>query len=117
MKKVFYLLLLLPFMYACSESSDEDEVVPEVNEEYIAAKNYYENILQPVIANNCVSCHEGYHSRSNGSNYGVLTNAINSAASMYSMVNSGNMPKDADKLSQADIAKFEEFKNLVDAIE
>ncbi|MBS2100029.1 hypothetical protein [Carboxylicivirga linearis] len=117
MKKVFYLLLLLPFMFACSESSDEDEMVPEVNEEYIAAKNYYNNTLKSVITTNCVSCHEGYHSRSNGSNYGELTNAINSATTMYNQVNSGNMPKDGDKLSQTDIAKFEEFKNLVDAIE
>ncbi|MCU4163765.1 c-type cytochrome [Carboxylicivirga caseinilyticus] len=117
MKNLLYLFLMLPFVFACSESTDDKDIVPEVNEEYNAAKNYFTNTLQPVITANCVSCHTGHHSQSNSSNYGVLANAINSATSMYNMVNSGNMPKDAAKLSQTDIDKFAEFKNLVDAIE
>jgi len=35
---------------------------------------------------------------------------------MYIQVNAGNMPKDADKLSAEDISKFQEFRDLVNAI-
>lgn len=117
MKKVLYLLLLIPIVIACSDSSD-DEVTPDNtnNEAYKAAEGYYNSTLKSVITANCVSCHTGHHSQSNGSNYGVLSNAINNASGMYNQVNSGNMPKDAEKLPQDDIDKFEEFKKLVDAI-
>ena len=100
---------------ACSNSSD-DEIKPDNSDAFKAAEAYYNNTLKSVITTNCTSCHAGYHSKSNSSNYGNLTNAINNASGMYNQVNSGSMPLGGDKLSQDDIDKFEDFMDLVDAI-
>ena len=103
---------------ACSSSSDDDNVDPPVEEtpEYKAAESYYNNTLKSVITANCVSCHEGYHSKSNSSNYGQLSNAINNASGMFSLVNNGTMPKGGPKLPQEEIDKFEDFLELVNNI-
>lgn len=114
MKKVVYLLFLVLFAFACTNSSDDEFDEEEVA--YKAAEAYFESTLKPIITVNCVSCHEGYHSQSNSSSYGNLTNAINNASNMYNVVNIGIMPKDAAKLSQDEIDKFAEFLNLVNEI-
>ncbi|MBK3519921.1 cytochrome c family protein [Carboxylicivirga marina] len=115
MKKITFLFVVSLFSFACSNSSD-DEIMRDDNEAYKAAETFYNNTLKSVITTNCISCHAGYHSKDNSSNYGNLTNAINNASGMYNQVNSGNMPLDGDKLSQDDIDKFEDFMDLVNAI-
>ncbi|TLX71137.1 hypothetical protein E9993_20935 [Labilibacter sediminis] len=116
MKKSLYIFLFSLFAVACSSSSD-DEIVPDDNSAYKAAEAYYNNTLKSVITANCTSCHAEYHSKSNSSNYGIVSNAINNASGMYSQVNSGNMPKNAAKLSQDDIDKFKSFLDLVNEIQ
>jgi len=116
MKKVLLLLGLAFFFFACSSSSDDEVKPDEPSEEYKAAEAYFNATLKPVISASCTSCHAGYHSGSNSSNYGTLTNAINNASGMFNLVNAGTMPKGGDKLPQEDIDKFSAFKDLVDKI-
>ncbi|TLX70082.1 cytochrome c [Labilibacter sediminis] len=116
MKKLLFILGISLAIYACSNSSD-DEIKPvNGNAEYEAAETYFNNTLKPIVDAKCVSCHTGYHSKSNSSNYGTLSNAINRASGMYNQVNAGNMPKGGDKLPQEDIDKFKAFLDLVNKI-
>lgn len=114
MKRGIFLFLLALFVFACTDSSDDEFDTDEVA--YNAAEAYFESTLKPVITINCVSCHAGHHSQNNSSNYGNLTNAIGSASEMYNLVTLGVMPKDAGKLSQEDIDKFAEFLKRVNEI-
>jgi len=104
------LFALLVVMTGCSSDSD-DEVTPVDdnvdNEALIAAEDYFNNTLKAVVTSNCTSCH---------SDFSDFNSAKASAIGMYNYVNSGEMPKDAVKLSTTDIDKFKEFKALVEAI-
>lgn len=104
------------FFFACSSSSDDDVTPDDTSDEYKAAETYFNTTLKPVISASCTVCHEGYHSKSNSSNYGTLTNAINNASGMFSQVNAGSMPKGGNKLAQEDIDKFSAFVDLVNKI-
>ncbi|RXQ88839.1 hypothetical protein EO244_15030 [Ancylomarina salipaludis] len=114
------ILALLGFLIGCSSSSnDDDEMLPPYNnnnEALIAAQNYFNGSLKPIIDSKCVTCHEGKHNKNDAFNFGVFNNARNSADNMYNQVNSGKMPKDAGKLPQSEIDKFKEFMDLVDKI-
>jgi len=119
MKRIIFLstLVILLALAGCSKSSDDEDPIPDDNNPALkAAEDYYNTNLKTFITNTCVSCHEGHHNQANSSNYGVFTNAKNNASGMFNQVNSGTMPKDSAKLPQADIDKFEEFRDLVNAI-
>jgi len=123
MKRILFLsgLALFFVLTSCSSSSssdDDDNNMPPVDDPAALAEaiNYYNDNLVTFITNNCVSCHENQHNQANSNNYGTFSNARNAATNMFNQVNSGAMPKDGDKLSQDDIDKFEEFKDLVNAI-
>jgi len=122
MKKILFISsLILTFAFiGCSSSSDDDDginVPPGDDPAALqAAQNYYNSNLKDFIVTNCVSCHENQHNQSNSSNYGSFTNARNAASSMFNQVNSGAMPKGGPMLQQADIDRFEEFRDLVNAI-
>lgn len=113
---VFIGILAIAFT-SCTKSTDEDNQPDNDSEELKAAEAYYDATLNPVISVNCVSCHAGYHSKSDASSYGVFNNAKNNASGMFNQVNSGNMPKDGTKLPQSEIDKFQEFLDLVNAIQ
>jgi hypothetical protein len=119
MKKLLILGMVAFFFAACSSSSDDEEVKPPVTEteEYKAAKAYFDATLQPLIADKCVSCHAGYHNKSNTSNYGNITNAINNANGMFTLVDNGTMPFGGPALSQEEIDMFSDFLDLVNAID
>lgn len=79
------------------------------------AEAYFNDNLKSLITSSCVSCHEGAHS-SGSRKYDVFDNAYARAEDMYLRVDGqqGNlMPKGGSKLPQADIDKFEAFKNMV----
>ena len=105
---------------SCSSSNDDDDdnnMSPIDDPTALqAAQNYYNSNLKDLILTNCVSCHENQHNQSNRSNYGSFTNARNAASSMFNQVNSGAMPKGGPMLQEADIDRFEEFRDLVNAI-
>lgn len=112
-RKVLLSLLFALAMAMTGCSSDSDDDVTPVddtadNEALIAAEDYFNNTLKAVVTSNCTSCH---------SDYNVFDVAKAHAATMYNYVNSGEMPKDAAKLSTTDIDKFKEFKALVEAID
>ncbi len=123
MHKFLFITMLFFAVMGCSKSSN-DEMEPNDNnnsgggdnEALVAAENYFDNTLQPVIKTNCITCHLGYHSGNNLSNYSSFGNARNRASQMYNQVNSGGMPQGAGKLPQTEIDKFKEFQDLVNAI-
>ncbi|MBL4560760.1 MAG: hypothetical protein JKX79_07205 [Labilibaculum sp.] len=122
MKKILLIsaIAIIATLAACSSSSSDDddtnEPPPDNSAALQTATDYYNDNLQVFITTNCVSCHEGQHNKSNSSNYGVFTNARNAASNMFNQVNSGAMPKGAAKLPASDIDKFQEFRDLVNAI-
>lgn len=123
MNKLVFLGMVLFSLVSCSKSDEEIDTPNNGgngnsgnNEALIAAENYYNNTLKSVITTNCTSCHTGFHSGNTSYNFGSFSNARNAASNMYIQVNAGNMPKDADKLSAEDISKFQEFRDLVNAI-
>ncbi len=126
MHKFLFITMLFFAVMGCSESSN-DEMEPNDNninnnsgegdnEALVAAENYFDNTLQSVIKTNCITCHSGHHSGNNLSNYSSFDNARNRASQMYNLVNSGSMPQGTGKLPQAEIDKFKEFMDLVNAI-
>lgn len=122
MKQILFLSSLAVFflLTSCSSSGgdDDDDMIPSGDDPVAlkAAQDYYDDNLKTFIADNCVSCHENYHNKSNASNYGSFARARAAATSMFNQVNSGTMPKGGAKLPQDDIDKFEEFRDLVNAI-
>ena len=120
MKKLLFIstfIFVLGFS-SCSSSSSDDENEPPVDNPtaLIAAQNYYKDNLKTTITQHCTSCHENYHNKQDNSNYESFRVARLSATSMFNQVNSGDMPKGMTKLQQVHINKFNEFKNLVNAI-
>ena len=116
MKNFIFIGILALAFTSCTKSTDEDNQPDNGSEELKAAEAYYDVTLNPVISVNCVSCHAGYHSKSDASNYGVFNNAKNNASGMYNLVNAGTMPKGGAKLPQSEIDKFQAFLDLVNAI-
>ncbi len=123
MKRILFLSSLAIFcvLASCSSSSssdDEDNEPTPMDDPaaLLAAQNYYDENLKTFITNTCVSCHENQHNQNNSSNYGSFARARAAATSMYNQVNSVTMPKGSAKLPQDDIDKFEEFRDLINAI-
>ena len=124
MKRILFLSSLAIFfvLASCSSSSssddDDNNNPPPVDDTAAlqAAQDYYDDNLKTFITNTCVSCHENQHNQNNSSNYGSFARARAAATTMYNQVNTGVMPKDSAKLPQDDIDKFEEFRDLVNAI-
>lgn len=123
MKHILFLSSLAVYfiLTSCSSSSSSDEdndSMPPMDDPVAlqAAQDYYNDNLKTFITNTCVSCHENQHNQNNSRNYGSFARAQAAATTMYNQVNTGTMPKGSVKLPQDDIDKFEEFRDLVNAI-